>query len=566
MTRRFRQHDLRQHWSLDGTWDFAFLGNVDCDELQLDSIVYDDRMAVPGCFDATPKYAGQRGLAAYRTNVLLADATPHRLVFDNVQNWCRVFLNGTQLAEHGGGFTQFSVDIPPGTTGEAELVVLVENNISTQRSPLHMHWFDWYHYGGIAGAVELHRLGELWIENLLVRTEDFRQRRISLVIDYRAIHALGNADLSITCEGRAVHEQKVSLDADAGRLELTLTLEGAKLWSPEQPNLHMLHVRLGDDDIRERIGIRQVLVKGRDILFNGEPLQLRGFCRHNLHPLFGDAIPDQVLVSDVQQLKDMNCNFVRGSHYPQDLRFLDLCDEVGLCVWNEATGWQNTPGQLTDENYIAAQMLNIDEMVAMSVNRPSVILWGVLNEFESHDPKAKPACEKFLNRLRELDPTRPVTYATFRLLEDVCYDLADVISLNRYPGWYEREIEDIPEELAKVPAHLDSIGQGHKPIIISEIGGGAIFGCRDWYNTRWSEDYQARLLETVIRSLFGAESNLEGRVCGLSIWQFCDVRSTHAAGPAMFRPRAYNNKGVVDEFRRPKLAYDVVKRLFAELA
>jgi len=566
MARRFRQHDLRRHWSLGGTWDFAFLGDVDCDNVQLNSIVYDDRMAVPGCFDATPRYAGQRGLAAYRTSVLLTDAAPHRLVFDNVQNWCRVFVNAARLAQHSGGFTQFAVDIPPGTTGRAELVVLVDNRLDTQRSPLHMDYFDWYHYGGIAGAVELHRLGERWIDRLTVSTEDFKQRRVHLAIDYRATSSPGDTDLSVTCDGRIVHEQEVHLDDDAGRIEVKLTLEGAKLWSPASPNLHMLHVRLGDDDIRERIGIRQVAVKGRDILLNGEPLQLRGFCRHNLHPLFGDAIPDQVLVSDVQQLKDMNCNFVRGSHYPQDLRFLDLCDEVGLCVWNEATGWQNTAEHLTSENYIAAQMLNIDEMVAMSVNRPSVILWGVLNEFESHDPKAKPACEKFLNRLRELDPTRPVTYATFRLLDDVCYELADVISLNRYPGWYEREIEDIPEELAKVPSHLDSVGQGHKPIIISEIGGGAIFGCRDWYKTRWSEDYQARLLEVVIDSLFGPKSQLDGRVCGLSIWQFCDVRSTHSAGSAMFRPRCYNNKGVVDEYRRPKLAYDLVKRLFAELA
>ena len=62
-------------------------------------------------------------------------------------------------------------------------------------------------------------------------------------------------------------------------------------------------------------------------------------------------MPEGLLVSDIQQLLDMGCNFVRGSHYPQDLRFLDLCDETGICVWNEGIGWQHTEQHLTDPHF-----------------------------------------------------------------------------------------------------------------------------------------------------------------------------------------------------------------------
>jgi len=99
-------------------------------------------------------------------------------------------------------------------------------------------------------------------------------------------------------------------------------------------------------------------------------------------------------------------------------------------------------------------------------------------------------------------------------------------------------------------------------MILSEIGAGAVPGWRDWNQTRWSEQYQAALLEAVIRYLFIDRQ----RFCGLGIWQFCDVRSSALVSRILGRPRGFNNKGVVDEYRRPKLAYEVVKHWFHELS
>jgi beta-glucuronidase len=153
-------------------------------------------------------------------------------------------------------------------------------------------------------------------------------------------------------------------------------------------------------------------VDGSRLLINGEPIRLLGFNRHEAHPQFGHTQPEALLVSDVQQLRDIGCNFVRGSHYPQDVRFLDLCDEAGICVWQEAIGWQHTAEHLTDGAFVRAQLTNVEEMVDASANRPSVILWGLLNESASHDPACRPAYERLLGRLRELDPRRvPATKA-----------------------------------------------------------------------------------------------------------------------------------------------------------
>ena len=154
-----------------------------------------------------------------------------------------------------------------------------------------------------------------------------------------------------------------------------------------------------------------------------------------------------------------------------------------------------------------------------------------------------------------------MTYACNHLLEDVCLDLADVISLNAYPGWYVGEIEDIPARLDEMLDFLDRSPHAAKPVIFSEIGAGAIPGWRDWNEARWSEQYQAKLLDKVIEHLF----MIEKRVCGVSLWQFCDCRTPQALSMILGRPRGFNNKGILDEYRRPKLAYEVVRRRFREL-
>src|SRR4051794_3912109 len=122
---RYTQHELRSVTDLNGIWDFAFLGAIDPETVNINNIAYNDRMAVPACFDATPSYAGKRGVAAYRRMIWLPDNTRYRLIFNGVNHWCRVFVNGVPLHNHTDGYTAFSVDLAGLPIGVAELVVLV---------------------------------------------------------------------------------------------------------------------------------------------------------------------------------------------------------------------------------------------------------------------------------------------------------------------------------------------------------------------------------------------------------------------------------------------------------
>ena len=554
MLRRFRAHDVRPMVDLRGVWDFAFLGNVEPDEVEPAAIAFTDCMAVPGCFDATPAYAGKRGLAAYRTRVLLPTAGRRRLILDGIHDWCRIFANGRAIADHSSGFTRFSVDVVL-AEGPTEIVVLADNRFDYQRCPLHLDYFDWYNYGGIARGVELHRLGDVWLDALEVATQDYAARKLSVTIRYGAT-SQAQAPLSITFDGAEALSERVGLNQGTGEITRTLQFPGAPLWTPDEPNLHLLYVRLGDDDMRERIGLRQVWTEGRKLMLNGKPIRLQGVNRHESHPQFGHGLPDALLVADAQIIRDLGCNFVRGSHYPQDARWLDLCDEMGFLVWSEVLGWQHTAEHLNDPHFMQVQLLNLEEMVAAARNHASVIMYGILNESHSHDPACRTGYQTLLGRLRQLDPTRLLTYATCFPEGDLCLDLVDVVAVNTYPGWYHHTPVEIPSVLDDLARMIDAKGFADKPLMIGEIGAAALWGWRDWHAGRYSEQYQADVLDRALKHLLDES----GRWCGVAVWQFCDVRSTESLALALGRPRGFNNKGLVDEYRRPKMAYDVVKR------
>ena len=561
MQRRFRDHDLRQVDHLEGVWDFVFLGDLDADKIDARTLRFTEPAAVPGCFDATPAYAGFRGVCAYRKRLRLRDGAPHRLVFDSVHHWCRICIDGERLIDHAGGFSRFEVDLVGMRAGDHELIVLVDNRINLRLCPTHLPHYDWYQYGGISRGVELHRLGDCWIDSLTITTEDYRARRIKVIIDATNAAAPRTLPLAIFVDGVQLHSESAPLQPGHQKLIRYLTLPNAELWYPHYPALHDLYVRLDDDDCRERIGIRQITIRGREIVINDRPITLVGFCRHESHPQFGHAVPEHLQLADLQVMRQMGCNFLRGTHYPQDIHLLDLCDEFGICVMSEGTGWNNTPEQLTDPAFLDAAIQNIDEMVAAAINRPSVILWGMLSDGPSDKTECRPAYARLLGRLRQLDPSRPVTYATSHFANDGCWDLADVLSIITYPGWEVGELADIPALLDSVTQSIDRAKQSTKPLLICELGAGALYGSHDWNRARWSEEYQAALLDIAVRHLFETGH----RVCGIALCQFCDSRTTTASATSLIRARGYNNKGVLDEYRRPKLAYQTVKAYFTRL-
>ena len=586
----YPRHRIRPDHCLDGSWEFAWLGtDVDLSAAALssaerfrdalDAAGPEGRAIVPSCFDTIPGLAGARGTAAYRTWLPAGRGRRGRLVFDGLGIWAAVYADGELLHVHRKPYSPFTVELParPGATSASrrpaprELIVVVDNRFSTRRSPLQENYFDFYAYGGIFRPVRYQEVPAHHLTSVRVTPVDPAAGTVTVTV---TTSEPGPARIAYAFDGREPGEP-VAVDITGAGARLDLAVPDPAPWTSDAPHLHTLEVLLladaeapGDgeavDDMTVRFGLRTVAVRGRDILLNGAPVRMFGWNRHEAHPQYGPALPAAQLEQDIRIMKAAGANFVRGSHYPQDARFLDLCDELGLMVWEESIGWQQDERHFADEEYGKLVVEQQREMIAAHANHPSIIMWGFQNELHSEKESARPLIEELSAVTREADPTRPVTFATCRFPHDRCLDLVDIISINTYPGWYAsdqdeyRPVAEIGQRIGSVIAELERQGHGKKPLIVSEIGAGAIYGLRDPHAGHWSEQYQTEYLETICTEFLANE-----QITGLALWQFCDCR-TYGSSRALFRPRGFNNKGIVDEYRRPKDAYGAVTRLMTD--
>ncbi|MEX2104276.1 MAG: glycoside hydrolase family 2 TIM barrel-domain containing protein, partial [Bacilli bacterium] len=200
----------------------------------------------------------------------------------------------------------------------------------------------------------------------------------------------------------------------------------------------------------------------------------------------------------------------------------------------------------------------LEEMVQRDWHHPSILMWSVNNECATDTKEGLDFNRLLVNRARELDHTRLVTFATDRPLTDLTLSLYDVIGINKYYGWYGGKVEGFAQFLEDYHEYAATQGAEDKPIIMSEFGGAGIFGDVGWEDERmFSEDYQAHILEESLR-IFRSDP----KIVGTYIWQFADIRSD----TIRFRDRArgFNNKGILNEYRKPKQAFKTVRSIYSE--
>ena len=425
------------------------------------------------------------------------------------------------------------------------------------------NYYDFYGFGGIIRPPVLHELPEQYFDRCRIVTTSLAPRKIKL---YLSVHAVSGEKFSCTAQINQQPPFVLEFTEEDGTFCTELAVPDLELWSPENPAMHTLTLTADEDAITERFGIRMVRAEKTKILVNDKSYPLLGYNRHESHPEFGSAVPPQIMLEDLQILKDMNCNFVRGCHYPQNQEFLDLCDDMGIMVWEEALGWGDGEDHLTDPFFQQKQVEQTELMLKNSMNHPAIIMFGFLNENRSDLPCCRELIGKLSALIRKTDPSRLVTFATCNFHADKALDFVDVISTNLYPGWYGNTFDDV-ETLHKIKPCLAKIAEilksseenRDKPWIISEIGAAALAGCHDRFRGPWSEDYQADYIRQVCEFL-----KEEPHAMGLALWQFMDCRS-YKNSPHLNRARGFNNKGSLDEYRRPKLACAVVKQAFKEI-
>lgn len=553
--------------SLNGLWNFTFLGSIDPDTFEPAPVLSGELMPVPSAFDALPAHAHKRGAAVYSTAFSIPSGRPARIEFGAVSIWSRIFVDGQLLHENACGYAPFVVDVPAANIEMRELVVLVDNRYDFERAPMHEEYFDFYQYGGILRDVTLRLLPKdgPFLDSLRVTpTQNYERGEFDL-----AVILNGNMPSAVALLIQIDDHSPVSypdVTVSHGTARLTLAVPSPRLWSPGAPCLHRLRVTLLNeasiaDSAAVRFGLRRIESRDGGLWLNGGKLILKGYNRHEWHPNFGPCTPTLQMVADLQLLRDLGCNFIRGSHYPQDQRFLDLCDEFGFLVWEENLGWGQREKTFASDKFRRDHDVALRAMVRASFNHPSVIIWGFLNEAGTNEEYSRAVFEESAGTLRALDPSRLVSYATMFAKVDRHYDLADLISINIYPGWYRAENTDNPLDLIEPGirgylASIDERGFAAKPVIISEIGAEALYGWHDPHNDFFTEEYQAEYLKRAC-----TEALANPRCSGIALWHFSDAR-TYSGGRSLLRPRTFNNKGTLDEYRRPKLAYAAVRECF----
>ena len=547
MYRLFETHKTRKTCELTGLWDFSTQDGS-----------YSGKLAVPSCWEVIPELSAYKGKATY-TRTFDFDGKG-RLTFKGVSHTARVYLDGVLLGEHYNAYTPFSFDFDV-EPGRHDLKVEVDNSYS-EASALHVP-NDYYTYGGIIRSVVLEELSGVVINSMhftSYKKDGAWRAAIDLRLENKSVN-VGEYELSLTLDGDGKYLGRVTLGAGEETVRLDLDMSGVEPYELESPRLYSLRAAVLEngitvDDLIDRVGFREIKIDGKKILFNDKPIRLLGFNRHEDYNSLGSSIPLQAIMRDIALMKDAGANSVRTCHYPNDELFLDICDELGLLVWEEAHARGLNEGNMRNPNFIPQSEKCIDEMIENHYNHPTIFCWGMLNECVSDTEFGRECYKTLFDRIASNDTSRPKTFASNKQLKDICFDLEEIVSINLYPLWYDFYKGATAEEyINQLKDYTAKTGNGHKPFIVSEIGAGAIYGYRSDSQCKWSEEGQAIIIDKQLSAVLSDED-----ITGVFLWQFSDVRVDESWFSS--RPRCENNKGIVDEYRRKKLAFEVVKRHF----
>lgn len=585
---RPRDTSTRERRSLNGLWAFR----LDPEGAGREGGWWRSRlpeareMPVPASYnDIVPDLAVRDhvGDAWYQTTVRIpAGWSGQRIVlrFDAATHRAAVWVNDALVAEHEGGYTPFEADVTDHVAAgaEARVTVVVNNELTwtslppgqveeTPRGRRQQYYHDFFNYSGLHRSVWLYTTPPARITDITV--------------DTGLEGAEGTVGYAVRCQADGDARVRVVLrDADGVAVatedgaEGLLRVPDVHPWAPGDGYLYELEAQLLDGDAVADsyvlpVGVRTVEVRGTQFLINGEPFHFKGFGKHEDAPVRGKGHDDALMVHDFELMEWIGANSFRTAHYPYAEEVLDYADRHGVVVIDEtaavglnlklpaiaglgparSTYSEETVGPDIQRTHLEA----VRELIERDRNHPSVVLWSIANEPESAVPAARDYFAPLFAEARRLDPTRPVGFVN--VMHDpatkcLVTELADVVMINRYYGWYVHA-GDLQAAEAALESELRDWARLHgKPVIVTEYGADTLSGLHSVVEVPWSEEYQERFLEMYHRVFDRIDA-----VVGEHIWNFADF----ATRPAISRVEG-NKKGLFTRDRRPKSAAFSVRR------
>lgn len=357
------------------------------------------------------------------------------LTFDGVFRDCQVWVNGHLVAKNESGYSGFRCDVTDYLNYGGKNAVAVRVDASQVEG-----WF--YEGAGIYRHVWLEKTPPLHIANngvfvitttsgnvttVIVKTEI--QNESDQETEFRLSHRIRDA--------KAESQSRPTRIAAWGTVEITTTIsiQDARLWSTEDPNLYKLisDVIMKDkavDSVATTFGVRTLRFdKDQGFFLNGKRVEIKGVCDHQDHAGVGTAIPDRLNEWRIEQLKQYGVNALRTSHNPPTPELLDICDRLGILVMDENRLIGSSPEILSQ----------LSRLIKRDRNHPSVIMWSIGNEeWEQNTPRAAMIGKTMYRTVKALDPTRPVTYASNAGNKDI--GINTVVDLR---GFNYKNISDI---------------------------------------------------------------------------------------------------------------------------
>jgi len=505
-----------------------------------------------------------------------------------------IYINGKEVGKHRGGYTASVFDLTPylklGTTVEdrSNDILITVDNADIHVAPISA---DFTFMGGIYRGVKLittrqqhFSMTEDGSDGVFVSTTNVSENKADVSVRYSLRNDEAKAkDCYIVHTLYAPDGKIVSTTKKRIRLNGFQTVmakdelpqvKSPVLWSPEHPMLYRVKTELLDatklrvkgqnsmssvlDSQEHSIGFRWCEFDAQKGFFlNGKPYKLNGMCRHQDWRPYGVALEDDMHRKDLLMMKEMGCNFVRLAHYPQAEAVLEMCDKLGMLVWEEIPVVNYVPD---DKEFADNAETNLREMIRQHYNHPSIILWGYMNEillkarneypkqedFDKEIARIQTLADRLEKVVHEEDAIRHSTMALHGSDDYNKYHIADysqVIGWNLYQGWYGGDLTGFERYLAdqqqKHPTH---------PVLISEWGAGSDLRIHTYEGRAFdfSCEYQQKYIEHYLPVISDTPYILGG-----SYWNFIDFSSANR-GESM--PHI-NNKGVVTPERQKKDVY-----------
>lgn len=550
-----------------------------------------ETVTLPHCFNAEdavdPDVNYYQGPGWYRKKIKFDNPYPGGrtvLEFEGAGQKTDVYVGTQKAGSHVGGYDGWSVDITELLEGgEQWILIRCDNSRDTEMIPSDMSDFNLY--GGIYRYLNLVYLPAVSFEKIALKAApDAKGKKWTLHLDASLYSPAGQQDAQIGIKILDPHGKEIASrtgSSSGGSFAADFEIKKPVLWSDTAPALYTCELSCGGYRAVEKFGLRSFLFEEKGPFYlNGKRLLLRGTHRHEDHAGCAAAMTDEQIRSEMLLMKEMGVNFIRLAHYQQSEIVLDLCDSLGILVWEEIP-WCR--GGLGGDVYKEQAGRMLRNMISQHYNHPSVIIWGLGNEndwpgdFPEFD---KEQIHDFMSELNgiahSLDPERKTAIRRCAF----CADVVDVYSPSIWAGWYRGLFTDYKKvsesEFAKVPRFLhvewggDSHAGRHSENYFSALegipsgeaderaGDASLHGGQPRVSKDgdWSESYIVRLIDWHLK-----EQETMPWLSGTAYWPFKDFSTpVRPENPVPY----VNQKGVITRDGTPKESYYVFQSYWTD--